>query len=138
MSYRDFDELEDKHSGVRLGILFILAALLIFALTGCTFGYATDGVSKTYIGAVGGKGAGKSKLLALNWDNEKSFNDVAIVALAAVPAIQAVKVAQSSDALSAAEVKSAERVTVNAANNAAATEQLGIKSAVETAKIPKP
>jgi hypothetical protein len=109
-----------------------MKALLLIPLLLSSCVVAKSG--QTVVAAFGGKGAAKSGDLAMTWDNEKSFNDLAWVALAAVPAMQAVKIAQSADALTATQAKSAERVTINAANNAAATEQLGIKTAADVTK----
>ncbi len=129
MSYNDLNGDSHEVDGVKRGILLLVIAVLLavaFFLSSCTVGYATDGTTKTFVGAMGGKGAAKSKQIAMNWDNEKSFNDAAMVALVAVPAVQAIKVAQSADHLSAIENTNAAKATINASNNAAA---------VETAKI---
>lgn len=134
MPYNDLDD-EGEVKGVFLGLigLAVLIALVLF-LSSCTVGYATDGTTKTFVGAVGGKGAAKSGQLAMNWDNEKSFNDVAWVALTAIPAIQAVKSVQATEATARTVNTNATNQAINATNAAAATEQLGIKTAADVTK----
>lgn len=87
-------------------------SFLAILLASCTYSDATRNI------AVGGKGAYNSGTFAVTWDNEKSFNDVAWVAMAAVPAVQAVKIAKSDNALSAINSNNAAKTTINASNNA--------------------
>ncbi len=97
-------------------ILLILTA----CLSACTY------ADKDHAVAVGGKGAYKGKTFALTWDNEKSFNDVAVVGLAAVPAIQAVKIAQDAGATDRLVNTNAAKTTINASNNAAKVQTASI------------
>lgn len=126
MPYSDLeDEAETKT--VKVSVIVILAIILAvaFFLSSCTIGYATspDG-SKTFVGAVGGKGAAKSKQLALNYDNEKSFSDGALVAGIAIGAYQAVASQRSADAVSKAADANRSAEAINASNNAVKTAEI--------------
>lgn len=137
MPYSDLDVEEKKSKAVWTIVLVLLAGAAIF-LSSCTMGYATDGVKKTYVGAVGGRGAGKSALLAMNWDNEKSFNDLAWVALAAIPAIQAVKSIEATEATAQTVNNNATKVSTQQIKSNEVITTGAQKASVEIAKIPKP
>lgn len=115
-----YDDMEDHEEVDKVGATFALVifGLIIAALflCSCTVGYATDGTKKAFVGAVGGKGATKSGLLAMNWDNEKSLNDVAMLGAIAIPAAQAVVLGKSADKLSASQTASAASVSNHAAS----------------------
>lgn len=134
--YPDIDQYENSPVPPGAGLLCVVALIVAAALllSSCTIGYAD--AQHTFVNAVGGRGAAKSKHLALTWDNEKSFNDAAILGALMVPAIQAVKMAQSADKLAGLQNTNATKQAINA-TNAATTVELGAQGVTKAVTLPK-
>lgn len=120
MPYQDFDEGEvDRVGAFFCFVVMAITIAVVLFLSSCTVGYATspDG-TKTYIGAVGGKGAAKSKQLALNYDNEKSFSDGTIAATAIAGLAYSAATASEQQLTDRTVNSNAAKTTINASNNA--------------------
>jgi hypothetical protein len=99
----------------------------------CAVGYSNG--PKTFVGAVGGKGGMKAGNMAMVWDNEKSFNDLAWVALAAVPAMQAVKSIQATEQTARIVNTNATNAAINASKDATTVRTAEIAADVTKATV---
>lgn len=111
---------------VRLAASILLACLLPSCLT------ITNANGNV---AWGGKGAARGAGWAVTWDNEKSFQDGAILATAAAGAWASVAGTKATELTARSVNSNATKQAINASNNATAVELGAQKAGVETTKI---
>lgn len=88
--------------------------------------------------AWGGRGAARGAGWAVTWDNEKSFQDGAILATAAVGAWASVASTKAAEATTRAVDANRSAEAINASNNATSVATEGIKAdVIKSTVLPK-
>ncbi len=95
---------------------FLLA--LTFSVSCCTYSDASRNI------ALGGRGAYKSKVFAVTWDNEKSFSDGTIAATAVAGLYYSAAQAAAREATARVESTNRSAEAINASNNAVKTTEI--------------